>query len=82
MRDTVVRRVQDISGESGQLPQDVLLPDVTDRRYKLVGGEAFIYLARLRGRQVVSREYLPPEDGDWESPDGKLILNVSPRQIP
>lgn len=82
VRAMVVRRVQDVSSESGQLPPDVPLLTVTDRISIRCGGEAYIYLARLMGQQVVSREHPAPEDGDWNSLDGKLILDVSSRRTP
>lgn len=77
VRSLIVRRLQDISSESGELPQQVQLPELTDRRHIGGGGEASIWLAKLNGKQVISRECSHPSDGDWEGEEGKLILKVS-----
>lgn len=76
-RDKVVRCLQNVVGDYGRLPQRVCLPAVTERRFVGAGGEASIWLAKLKGKQVISRECPHPEDGDWDGVIGKRILKVS-----
>lgn len=78
-RDTAVRRLQDVAGKYGMLPRQVRLSRITDRKYLGSGGEASIWLAKLEGRTVISRECPHPEDGDWAGTDGQNILKVSTR---
>lgn len=75
-RDIAVRRLQDVAGEYALLPRRVRLSQITERRYVGGGGEASIWLAKLEGEPVVSRECPHPEDGDWEGEDGRRILKV------
>lgn len=76
-RDRVVRCLQNVVGDYGQLPRRVCLPAVTERRYIGTGGEASIWIVKLKGKQVISRECPPPDGGDWDGDDGKQILKVS-----
>lgn len=74
----MVRLLQDISGESGQLPKSVRLPSITHRKFLGLGGEAAIWAGRLGKRRVVSREtYLSSAmNGGWSSDEGRLTLKV------
>lgn len=81
VRSLIVRRLQDISSQTGEFPQQVQLPELTDRRHIGGGGEASIWLAKLDGKEVISRECAHPSDGDWEGEEGKLILKVSGRVL-
>ena len=76
-RAMIIRRLQDISDDSGKLPKRVQLPSITNRKYLDAGGEASIWSGQLGNKLVVARQAPHPIDGDdWNSPEGRLILKA------
>lgn len=76
-RATIVRRLQDLSSESGQFLQRFQLSSITDRKFVSSGSEASIWSGRLGEKPVVARQAnLPTVGGSWDSEEGRLVLKV------
>lgn len=76
----MLRLLQDICSESGELPSKYWLQNVQVnwRQYIARGGEATIYKGKLGGHRVVVREVSKPDENDWASPSGQRVSKVRP----
>ncbi|KAF8313211.1 hypothetical protein DL93DRAFT_1180200 [Clavulina sp. PMI_390] len=80
-RPRAMRLLQDLVSQSEQLPHCVKHLHVRNRVFRDAGGEAVIWSVELNGESVIARDARPPENLNWASPDGKLILSAVRREI-
>ncbi|KAF8313252.1 kinase-like protein [Clavulina sp. PMI_390] len=80
-RPRAMRLLQDLVSRAKKLPQCIQRLRISKRVFRDAGGEALIWNVTLDNKPVIARDARPPDNEDWASPEGQLILSVVRREI-
>jgi len=74
----ILRLLQDVCSESGELPSNYWLKRVTVNWRQCIGkgGEALIFVGCLHDRKVVARQIHKPDNKGWDTEAGQAALKV------